>query len=309
MKTMYKNTVVIGSNSISSKLIQSRINPQESYYIIIVGDEAEIESDLNIDFYHGLNSIKDILSITKIDSVFYCFESFNKEEMLLIAQICRENELNFYTASRKEAVAQKSFLDLRDINQLLLKRPKSYFFTKRIFDIIISIITITILFPIFCIIAILIPIESGFPILFKQNRIGTQQKIFSMYKFRSLYNASNQHEKSPSHSNDKRITKIGRYIRKTSLDELPQFFNVLIGDMSIVGPRPEMEFIVSQYNKFENLRLISQPGITGLWQLSDTRNQPIHFNIDYDLKYLSRPSIISDLFYIIKTLFFGFKGI
>jgi len=309
MNTIYKNTIVVGSNSISNELIHSRINPEKSCHLIKVRDNVEIETDQNIIFYNGINSINNILAINKIESIFYCFESFNKEEILLVSEICRTNNLNLYIVSRKEAISQKSFLDLRNIDQLFLKKPIIYLFIKRILDIIISIFAVIVLLPIFCIISILIPIESGFPILFTQNRVGAKQKIFLMYKFRSIFNSKNKYEVSPSEKRDKRITKIGRYIRKTSLDELPQFFNVLIGSMSIVGPRPEMEFIVSEYNEFERLRLSCKPGITGLWQLSSARNQPIHYNVDYDLRYMIKSSLISDLFYMAKTLLFGYKGI
>tara|TARA_B100001750_G_C15350334_1_gene516860 strand:- start:554 stop:925 length:372 start_codon:yes stop_codon:yes gene_type:complete len=122
-----------------------------------------------------------------------------------------------------------------------------------------------------------------------------------------MYNPVKKYAKSPSVNDDKRITKIGKIIREKKIDEIPQFINVLKGEMSIVGPRPEMKFIVDEYNEFELLRLKQIPGVTGEWQLSNCRNYPIHHNVDFDLNYLIKRSIINDMKIILKTLFFTFK--
>ena len=134
MSSKFKNAIVIGSNAVSKELIQSKLNIQESCNTIILADESKIQVNLNINFYYGLNSITDILSTSKIDSVFYCFESFNKQKLLSIAKICRDNKLNLYIASRKEAVAKKSFLDLRDINLLFLSKSKGNLLIKRMLE-------------------------------------------------------------------------------------------------------------------------------------------------------------------------------
>lgn len=112
-----------------------------------------------------------------------------------------------------------------------------------------------------------------------------------------------------SKNDDSRITKFGRFLRKTSLDEFPQFINVLKGDMSVVGPRPEMSFIVEQYEDIHRERLKVKPGITGFWQISKYRSQLIHENIELDLYYIYNQSFILDLVIIIKTIFFAMKGI
>ena len=110
------------------------------------------------------------------------------------------------------------------------------------------------------------------------------------------------------HSRDPRITKIGRYLRRYSLDELPQFLNVFRGEMSLVGPRPEMSFIVDQYGPLERERLRVKPGITGLWQISYARQRAIHDNLDYDLYYIEHQSFLLDLVIIALTAFAVAKG-
>tara|TARA_Y100000389_G_C17066992_1_gene320081 strand:+ start:46 stop:420 length:375 start_codon:yes stop_codon:yes gene_type:complete len=124
-----------------------------------------------------------------------------------------------------------------------------------------------------------------------------------------MFNSVDKYGVSPSKNNDQRITRVGNILRKTSLDELPQFLNVLKGEMSIVGPRPEMPFIVENYNEFERFRLKIKPGITGAWQVSPTRNAPIHHNVDYDIYQIINNSLRYNIKQILKTLLWASKGL
>jgi lipopolysaccharide/colanic/teichoic acid biosynthesis glycosyltransferase len=114
---------------------------------------------------------------------------------------------------------------------------------------------------------------------------------------------------TPTTLNDNRITRFGKFLRRTSLDELPQFWNVLKGAMSIVGPRPEMPFIVEMYTPLQRDRLEAKPGITGLWQISADRGKQIHDNIEYDLYYIENCGFILDLVIVIRTVYFAIRGI
>jgi lipopolysaccharide/colanic/teichoic acid biosynthesis glycosyltransferase len=113
---------------------------------------------------------------------------------------------------------------------------------------------------------------------------------------------------APRNDNDPRITRIGRSLRRYSLDELPNFINVLLGDMSVVGPRPEMKFIVDTYRPMDRERLRAKPGVTGLWQISYARQGAIHENIDYDLYYIENQSFLLDLVIVALTSFAVAKG-
>ena len=130
-----------------------------------------------------------------------------------------------------------------------------------------------------------------------------------MYKFRSMFSDAESYAVSPTNRNDPRITRVGKFLRKTSLDELPQIFNVLKGEMSFVGPRPEMPFIVATYNDIHRERLRVKPGITGLWQLSGDRKKAIHENMDYDIYYMRNMSLFLDMAILVETLVFAFRGI
>ncbi len=196
---------------------------------------------------------------------------------------------------------------------ILRKRKKRaslvYLIAKRILDFILSLAFILVLSPLYILIGVLIKLDSKGPIIFKQKRVGLKGKEFSFYKFRSMYIDAPQYARTPSDPTDPRITKIGRWLRRTSLDELPQLFNVLRGDMSLVGPRPEMPFIVSQYSAIEKRRLEAKPGITGVWQISAARAEPIHANMEYDLFYLENRSLLLDIAIIIKTIISVVRGI
>ena len=180
---------------------------------------------------------------------------------------------------------------------------------KRFFDICAAAVLLVVLSPLLLVIAFLIKLESKGGAFFKQERVGKHGTRFQMWKFRSMYNNVPSYEVSPTTPMDERITKVGRLIRKVSLDELPQLLNVLAGDMSLVGPRPEMPFLVDQYKSFQRQRLEVIPGITGLWQLSADRAFHIHENIQYDMYYIRNRGFFLDLAILFHTIIFAVRGI
>lgn len=196
-----------------------------------------------------------------------------------------------------------SFIDVLG-NSPLFRSEKA----KRICDLLISILLTISLFPLFIFIGILIKLDSPGPVLFVQTRIGKKGKPFRMYKFRSMFTNTPKYTFSPVKLNDSRITKVGRWLRKTGFDEFPQLLNVIKGDMSLVGPRPEMPFIVKNYTELEKKRLEILPGITGLWQISRDRRELIHKNIEYDLYYIKHRDLFLDMVIILKTVLITIFG-
>lgn len=175
-------------------------------------------------------------------------------------------------------------------------------FFKRAFDIFFSLCVLTAFAPLLAIIALAVRLTSVGPVLFRQQRVGHNGRLFTIYKFRSMHVTANPYARTPaSDDDDRRVTRVGRLLRKTGLDELPQFFNVLKGDMSVVGPRPEMEFLVQTYTARQRRRLSVKPGITGPWQISEARREPIHENLQYDLYYIRHQSFLLDLEMIART--------
>ncbi|WP_420491739.1 sugar transferase [Neobacillus drentensis] len=206
--------------------------------------------------------------------------------------------------------------------KLLVNDGKTYVLTKRLIDIIGSSLGIILLGFLFIIIAILIKLEDPKgAILFSQKRVGLNGKEFKMYKFRSMIsNAEEKLQELLKHNevsgamfkmkDDPRITRIGKFIRKTSIDELPQLFNVLKGDMSLVGPRPPLPREVAVYSEYDKQRLMVTPGCTGLWQVSGRNSLGFGEMVELDLVYMQKRSILFDLKIILKTVLvlFGSKN-
>lgn len=184
-----------------------------------------------------------------------------------------------------------------------------YKYFKRIFDFLLALLLLPLILPLFLLIALIIKTDSPGPAIFRQKRVGKNGRLFQMYKFRSLYVESDVYSENPNTPKDPRITRFGKILRRTSLDELPQIWNVLRGEMSFVGPRPEMPFLVDRYNELQQERLKVVPGITGLWQLSGHRKASIHEYMDYDLYYICNMSFFLDIAILIETFFFAFRGI
>jgi lipopolysaccharide/colanic/teichoic acid biosynthesis glycosyltransferase len=173
--------------------------------------------------------------------------------------------------------------------------------TKRIIDILLAIALI----PVFLLIAALlfmpIKFDSKGGVFFVQNRVGKNGRIFRMYKFRTMKSDCKAESEAPISFDDCRITRVGRFLRRSSIDELPQILNVLKGEMSFVGPRPEMCFLAAKYDFWQKQRLHALPGITGLWQISGRKDKPLINNIEYDVYYIANRSLRLDLWILIKT--------
>jgi lipopolysaccharide/colanic/teichoic acid biosynthesis glycosyltransferase len=208
-----------------------------------------------------------------------------------------------------------SWVDFQDIDGVLLAsfsgspRRCTYEWAKRVWDFSGAAILLALGLPVFLLLAILIRLDSKGPALFRQERVGLQGRRFRMFKFRTMYVDAAPYAYSPRVPDDPRITSLGRFLRRTSLDELPQLVNVLLGDMALVGPRPEMPFIVEEYTDQHRQRLQVKPGITGLWQLSGDRAYLIHENIEYDLYYIQHRNFFLDVAILLHTIIFAMRGI
>jgi exopolysaccharide biosynthesis polyprenyl glycosylphosphotransferase len=175
---------------------------------------------------------------------------------------------------------------------------------KRGFDLVGAIALGIATAPLWIAAWLLLRLEGGGPILFAQERVGLAGRRFRLLKFRTMRTDVNPYAPSPESDWDPRVTRCGRLLRVTGLDELPQLINVLRGEMSLVGPRPEMPFIVDGYGPLERERLQVKPGITGPWQVSADRQAEIHENIEYDLYYVSHQSLVLDALILLETAFF-----
>lgn len=219
-----------------------------------------------------------------------------------------------YVASR-EYLEPGYWLEYSEVDGMMLahlmteKRRTVYEWGKRALDIMAAGLILLLLAPVLAVVALLIRLTSSGPAIFKQRRVGYCGRLFWMYKFRSMYVDSAAYAYSPKSGSDNRITPLGRFLRRTCLDEVPQLWNVIRGEMSLIGPRPEMPFIVDRYTALQRQRLAVKPGITGLWQLSGDRRYLIHENLEYDLYYIRNRNLFMDFAVLLHTVIFAARGI
>lgn len=223
-------------------------------------------------------------------------------------------------------VDDKNSVDQVSPNSISLRecinKQRNYLVAKRVIDIIGALIGLLFLSPVFLVISLLIKLaDHKGPIIFKQVRVGKDGKLFYIYKFRSMVSNAEElldklldkNETSGAMfkmKDDPRVTLIGHFIRKTSLDELPQLVNVLNGDMSLVGPRPPLPREVEEYTTYDKQRLMVTPGCTGLWQVSGRSNLGFKEMVRLDIEYIKQRTLFYDMAIVIKTigLLFGSKN-
>ena len=286
-------------------------NPESHKIAINSGGYKHVASSLSV-----LGTGADLSALIKklnIAEVFVAISDIDSDKLSSIRKrALAENVRVSFVPNLHHHLLHK--VNIRTIAQIPLVQETEdaplfiYTFIKRIMDLFLALLLLIPLLPLGLLIMLAIKLDSKGPIFFPQIRVGLNGKRFRMIKFRSMMIESNPYAPSPSSSRDERVTRVGRWLRKTSLDELPQIINIIKGEMSFVGPRPEMPFIVEKYNDLEKERLKVLPGITGLWQLSADRNRAIHENMDYDLHYVAHRSIFLDIAIMIETLFFAFRG-
>jgi len=261
----------------------------------------------------GFEDLGEIIALHKISEVFVAMPSASEERVVEIAERLGTLGVQHHVVPRfYHLVRHRVRFTTLDSIPLFTRYEMSetlfYTVAKRVFDVVFSLVVLILASPLFLISAFLIKRETKGPALFKQERVGFHGRPFRMLKFRTMHHEVSRDAPTPDSPHDSRITRIGRFLRRYSLDELPQFLNVLQGEMSVVGPRPEMPFIVERYGPMERERLNVKPGITGLWQISYFRKGAIHENLEYDLFYIENKSLLLDIVIISLTGFAIMKG-
>ena len=177
-----------------------------------------------------------------------------------------------------------------------------YRFIKRMADVCLAVLGLVVFSPLYIALIVLIRMTSAGPAIIHQERVGYKGRRFVMYKYRTMKDDAFLYEMSPNNRRDERVTSIGRLLRMTSLDEMPQLWNIIKGDMSFVGPRPEMPFLAEKYTAAERRRLDVLPGLTGLWQVSGRKDIPLHENLGLDLEYVENQNLWLDAKILLKTV-------
>lgn len=285
-----------------------------------VGGEAELGNNTlsDLPILGAIGDTQRIVGEYKVDEVIIALPLHEHEQLVdLVAQLYEQPikvrvvpdlfDLAFHNATI-ESTGGILLIGLRDsaidgVQRLL----------KRLMDIAISVAALLILSPLFLLVSLAIKLEDGGLVLYKAQRVGENGKLFLMWKFRSMvvdaealhYGIITKDAEGNiihKHRSDPRITRIGRMIRRTSIDELPQLVNVLRGDMSLVGPRPELPWMVSRYQLWQRKRFAVPQGMTGWWQINGRSDQPMHLNTEQDLYYIQNYSLWLDLQILWRTI-------
>ena len=307
----HKTKVLIVGNGNSARAYKKQIDDNPHYGYEIVGCVSE-KKIAGLTWYGGYQKLGEVLEELNPDEVVIGVATDEEPLIEGFIDVCEKSGIRvtiipsmyryFKSKCQVDMVGTLPVINTRNIP---LDNPANAA-AKRILDIVLSLIAIIITSPIMIIAAIGVRLSSKGPVIFKQQRVGKNNKIFTMYKFRSM-RVNNQETTGWTTPTDSRKTKFGTFMRKTGIDELPQFFNVLFGSMSIVGPRPELPAFVEKYSKTVPLYKVKhqvQPGITGLAQIYGFRGDTsIEGRIEMDIKYIEGWTPFSDIKIIMSTPF------
>ncbi|HUP19949.1 MAG TPA: sugar transferase [Gemmatimonadota bacterium] len=256
-----------------------------------------------------LEDLEELNTKLSVDELLVAEPSLPSERQLEILQLCDQLGIDVGVVPSLGDIRSDQ-LRVEDLSAIPVLRPirpvtrRIGLVAKRVFDVVASAALLLATSPLWLASALAIRLEDGVPVIFAQQRVGKDGQAFRVLKFRTMRGDAPPYASSPPGDRDTRITRTGRFLRKTGLDELPQLINVMRGEMSLVGPRPEMPHLVQQYSSVERQRLRVKPGITGLWQLSADRHAEIHENVEYDLYYVTHQSFLLDMLILMETLFF-----
>lgn len=257
-----------------------------------------------------LGQIRDLPQILvehNIHEVFLAAPLLSQADVLTLISECEHLDVQFKVVGNLfEVISSQVQIDEIDEVPVIQLRnatlPPLEAFLKRVLDVAVALVLLAIFAVPMAVIAVLIKLDSPGAAIFRQERIGLYGRPFRMYKFRTMTTSALPYAMAPSDKQDPRVTRVGYWLRRFSLDEFPQLLNVLRGEMSMVGPRPEMPFLVSKYTIWERRRLDVKPGLTGLWQIVGRKNLPLALNMEYDFYYIKNQSLLFDIVILIKTI-------
>ncbi|MCP4112903.1 MAG: sugar transferase [Desulfobacteraceae bacterium] len=325
---------IIGLNELGTILINNIRDMDANIQIAgYIGQEKHSFAHEKIPYLGGIQDIENIWNNTGFDVLVISnsekgqdsyLPEVNKNDLMNIINFCEMHNVNFYmlSGSYNMVVAQDEIGSFAGHPIFCLRDAclhPAYAFAKRGMDFLVAIIGILIGMPVWLCVALLIKLTSKGPVFFTQVRAGINGKPFKMYKFRSmvadaedrlkhLIDIDKLDEPVFKIKNDPRVTLIGRFLRQTSLDEIPQVINVLKGEMSLVGPRPEELCMVEKYNLCQQRRLKAKPGITGYQQIMNRGETSLSERIKYDLIYLKNQGLFMDLYILLMTVFVVVKS-
>lgn len=305
------NVVIIGCGRTARRVMERIVNhPEGGYRFLGFVDPHPRRRLTALAGYPVLGNTHKLLSVLQqypVDEVFMAVPKMPQNEMMNLIVSCEDSGIQFKIVSNiLEVITSQVRIDVIDEIPVIHLRnaelPPVQAFLKRVMDIAVASFLLAIFAIPMLVIALLVRLDSRGPALFRHLRLGKHGKPFQMLKFRTMHLASNPYAVAPTDPEDPRVTRLGKFLRRYSFDEFPQLLNVLAGHMSMVGPRPEMPFLVEQYEEWQRRRLDVKPGVTGLWQIVGRKNLPLSLNIEYDFYYIKNQSLFLDIIILLKTV-------
>ena len=322
-----ENVLIFGAGD-RAKIIAASLDNNRSINTSILGfiDNSSSIGEKVFNDYKVIGTSNDISQISQsnsITAIYIAFEGGNVENLFKSIKLCSQFCQYLYVSSEildilPDDIREDNIYGSSIIRTNIYKHDLYSVTIKRFIDILISFIGILLFMPLFIAISIFIKLSSKGPVLFKQSRVGINGTHFKMYKFRSMilddegedirqqkmvdFIAGNLHPQNEKIVNNSRITWIGSFIRKYSIDELPQLWNVLKGEMSLVGPRPSLPYEAEHYSSWHYTRLSGRPGCTGLWQVSNRYSRSYDDSMILDIYYVQNISLWLDLQILLKTI-------
>jgi exopolysaccharide biosynthesis polyprenyl glycosylphosphotransferase len=333
-------TLVVGRGPEASLFIREmRERPALGYRVIGVVDTRPVDAQLSyeeVPVIGTLDSLPEVIRASGANEVIIADADVNADALFEVMMRCgRRRGVEFRIApSLFNCLPRKTEIDQIGVLPMirLFREPLSSGarILKRTFDLIVAALAIVLLLPLWLLIALLIKLDSRGPVFYTQERVGMDGRLFLLYKFRTMKagadpelhrvyqkafiagraeaNIGNDNKPTYKLLADPRITRIGKLLRRTSLDEVPQLLNVLLSDMSIVGPRPPIPYEVEAYELWHRKRLDMKPGLTGLWQVSGRNRLPFEEMVRLDLFYIENWSLLLDLKIILRTVLVMIEG-
>ena len=320
-----RKVLIIGAGPVGRDL-EDRIAqyPYMGLHIIGFLDDDQNKRQSEVDIVGNLDQSREVIRQNKIDDVVIALPQRAHEKVNWLVSTLHDLPVKvwvipdyFHLALHKATIEEFAGIPMLDLRAPALTDYQRM--VKRVFDLLMTLFLLPVSLLIMLIIAIGIKLEGPGPVIFKQKRAGENGRIFNMFKFRTMIPGAEELRHLVENINeegklihksdyDPRVTRMGRFLRKTSLDELPQLLNIFKGDMSLVGPRPEMPYLVEMYEPWQRKRFAVPQGITGWWQVNGRSDKPMHLHTEDDLYYVQNYSLLLDIQILFKTILVVLRG-
>jgi exopolysaccharide biosynthesis polyprenyl glycosylphosphotransferase len=296
-----RRVLIVGDGDIHAQ-VRRHIENNQAFGLAFVGFVRDMPGEQVIGSY---SDIRVVIQNHRVDDVVIAASSGAPEQVRELVNRLHDVPVHIWTipdylslSLYRASMEEYAGIPMFDLRAPALSDPQRLL--KRGFDLIVCLLLLPVALVVMGAVSVLIALFDARPVVFNQARVGENGRVFTMHKFRTM-KAVNTDRPGHKTEDDPRVTRLGRFLRRSSLDELPQLFNVLKGEMSLVGPRPEMPQFVEDYENWQRARFVVPPGITGWWQVNGRSDRPLHLNIEDDIYYIKNYSLWLDILILVRT--------